>query len=480
MKKSLLLTLLAALIFAACFILYFQYFSRHNADLWDYVPANTVAVYETNDPVGNWNSFVETSIWKSIQHVESFNTINRAFTVFDSLLGSNGTLDKVLRGRRMLVSTHMISQQNYDYLFYLDLPSNSTEALQLANYFAAEIGKSERLYEGVIITEIGKGENRFSYIVYEGVFIGGFTAYLVEDVIRNEQDRFQQGFKIEHADAFRVPAIEGDLGNLYINHKEFEGQLGAVIGDAASASIIIGALADATFLDISAQEDHMLLSGFSVGAKSDTFLLHSIDDQRAGDFRIKQLIPEATAFLLQYSFSDLADLQNRQSHFLKLHAISSSVKSTASEVLDHISDEVALATLESVNVDSPDKILFLRTDNSSALLDLFDQRSSEINLQKGDTMYFEYYYDHRIARLNMKEFPASVLGPLFEGFDQSFYLTFQNYLVIGNNMQAITRFLDDIENDNTWGKRLRINNFLENVVVESNVSLIINTPEHGV
>jgi hypothetical protein len=73
-------------------------------------------------------------------------------------------------------------------------------------------------------------------------------------------------------------------------------------------------------------------------------------------------------------------------------------------------------------------------------------------------------------------FPEKILSPFVSGFDHSYYTVSGNTLLIAEDLEELKYFLEDIDREDTWGKSVSQNQFLESTLLESNVSLYINTP----
>ena len=85
----------------------------------------------------------------------------------------------------------------------------------------------------------------------------------------------------------------------------------------------------------------------------------------------------------------------------------------------------------------------------------------------GDTTQF--FLDIQIP---VSEFPARMFGSQFEGFRDCFYAPINNYIVFGNSADVLKSLNSDISEQNTWGKSVRISQFLENTQKRSNKWLL--------
>jgi hypothetical protein len=138
--------------------------------------------------------------------------------------------------------------------------------------------------------------------------------------------------------------------------------------------------------------------------------------------------------------------------------------------------ENAVAVLSSSATAQTDKLLFIKTTEINEALSEINKLSEEAAQANGDTLYYETYADKEIRELAIEEFPQWLLGKNYAGFQQSFFTTFDDYLLISNNIQNIKNLIVDIETESTWGRSILQNQFIESTLQDANLSVYINTP----
>ena len=222
MKKALIIIFIISL--ASAIFYYLQYYyERDKVDLWDLVPKNALAVYETEQPIKIWNSLLELPVWKNLSSIPVINDVNEDLISLDSITGSSGSLEKLFRDRPILISFHKISNTDFGLIFYFTLNSGDKRKIlsSILEYYKnqQEYRFDVRKYEDFSINEISndEGEIEFTFIEYKGHFIGSFTSFLIDDVIRNITTGFLANFKSISSEIFNTQPIEMDEGNLYLN-----------------------------------------------------------------------------------------------------------------------------------------------------------------------------------------------------------------------------------------------------------------------
>jgi len=200
LKKVLIIIFIIAVASGIFYYLKF-YYERDKVDLWDMVPKNALAVYETEQPIKIWNSLLELPVWKNLSSIPVINDVNEDLVLLDSITGSSGSLEKLFRDRPILVSLHKISNTDFGLTFYFTL--NSVEKKKILSSILEHFKNLQnykfdiRKYEDFSINELSndEGEIEFTFIEYKGHFAGSFTSFLIDDVIRNISNGFQANFK---------------------------------------------------------------------------------------------------------------------------------------------------------------------------------------------------------------------------------------------------------------------------------------------
>ena len=83
MKKALIIVFIIIIASAAFFYLKY-YFERDKVDIWELVPKNTLAVYETDQPIKIWNDFLELPMWGNLSSIPDISEVNDDLVLLDS------------------------------------------------------------------------------------------------------------------------------------------------------------------------------------------------------------------------------------------------------------------------------------------------------------------------------------------------------------------------------------------------------------
>jgi hypothetical protein len=489
LRRIFIIIFLFILILASGYGIYYYWDKQKSLDAWSLVPENTFLVYENKNLVSAWNSIQENPIWKDLQNIEYFNSLKENFEALDSLSGKSGILDEVFRNNHLLIGMSIISNDDFDFVFYQSL--KNTEQIEIIKRIETkfeEFKKSERVFNNNTIYELKNKDHgkTFSYVLLRGNFVGSFSPILVEDVIRNlekEEENFQESI----VEVFKIANFQDDLGNLYINFARLD-KIVKVFTKSNQSSLfkILSRFSEGAFLDLFLDGDDMYLNGFTFPQDSISYL-NTYSNQKGGDVTLENYFPSKTAVVLHERFDNAKDFQDEKIKFWsdidteyprKRNLLAEQYETDFREFHQFMAGENAHIILNSnQNLDESKKLIFIKMNDKNEGLNKFNKLSEEAATLQQDTLYYEYYAENEIRELLIKEFPYHLLGKNFKGFSHSFFTTIDDNMIISNDIQSLKELILDIETENTWGKSIKENQFIESTLQESNLNIFINLPQ---
>ncbi len=485
------LFLSAPLLAVGAYLLYQKWCEEPDVNPWDLVPDTAVMVYESKNTVSSWNTLLETTLWENLSTIPSFAKAKKSFELLDSISGKKGSIDKLLTGKSFLTSIHLVSKNEFDFLYYVNVDDAARQSIAFDMLKSFQKGGAvrsmERKYLGMSIHELSdkNKDYTFSYIIKDNHLIGSFTPFLVEDVIRLAEGEVNRGFKAKHAPLFKVEQLKNDEGDLYVDFKNLNTYFEAYVDPTHRASIKgVKSFASSSFLDISLNNNLLLMNGFSITGEEDLpYFVKSFEGQKPGKIGVKYYMPRATAFMYHTTFSDPiswhGQVQRYWSNYDKkqlqaFRQLKTKNSFDADKFLNWINGEIALVVSESSKLDKSNRFILFKAGDVNEALNQFNTLAEKALGNSGDTLYYETFAGVNIKELNIKEFPSKVLGPMYQGFEQCFYSVIDEYVILGSSIEAIKALVNDMEAENTWGKSVQQNQFLESTLQEANISLMFN------
>lgn len=486
MKRILIISLILILILASGYGIYYFWSKQKPLDIWSLVPENALLVYENDNLIKSWNAVQENPVWEDLLQLDSFQEIKGNFESLDSLTGKNGALDDLFKNNPILISMHITSKDDFDFVFYQSInKSTQFQMIEEVEENLKELKQSQRTYENYTINELKDKTNKvvFSYLIIKSNFVGSFSPILIEDVIRN-LEKEDKNFKNENEEIFKIAKFQNDAGNLFINFNRLNWLFKVFSGEAKNSTLqILQNFSGSTFLDFVFDDHQIYFNGYTFLSDSNTYL-KIYENQKGGDITLENLLPARTALLVHERF-DQPDLWYKETMNFwnkKIIDYQKDQKTTAEKYPvdirnfhEFMSGENALAVLNNTtSKEETDKLVFIKMKDQNEGLNKFNKLAEEAAKYKGDTLYYEFYAGKEIRELVIEEFPYWLLGPNYAGFENTFYTVFNDFIVLSNNIQSIKTMVLDIETESTWGKSIKQNQFLESTLQESNLSIIVN------
>lgn len=475
-RLPLFITVAVILVLGGGYLAYNKYIKKTAVNTWDIVPAETIFVYEGSACESCLNDLKRSSIITLVKKA-----------VFPSDKDSlKGFTDLILSNFRQgsLISLHITKKDDFDFVFYIpNSPGLETQFVELISRLrkgGEKISMSDREYNGVKIFEAVLKGRTFSWIKIDNAWVSSFTPVLIEDVIRtyNSEGR---NFRSQLGGVYQLPTIKNDGGNIYLNLKKVAQWLSLFTSNEPAK--FLHQFGQSALLDVKvSSKNNFVLNGFCLDSASNpNYILSSFSGQQPVSFNLKHYVSNRTLMFASYGVSDgesfsrdlrLFNQKNKQLQDT-LRKISTTLGVDVEKLTQKISGELGVCWMESKGP-SLSKVLIVNSKNSTEeWINTFNTLSQKLSI---DTVFFEKYSEYEIRELPLYRFPEKILSPLVSGFNTSYYTSLGDAIFIGENLEELKRFLEDIDREDTWGKSVAQNQFLESTLLESNVSVYINTP----
>lgn len=451
--------------------------SREKVDLWALVPDDVTFVVETNNHAGLVAHLKETELWNSLAVLPFAQRFQENIAWLDSISPGNERLERFLDEKNILTSIHVVDKSDVEVVYYV--PVNSVGEHRFVRTLTENISRSaifeekSRKYLGEVLTDVTNTRNgsSFTYFSYHNNVIVSPSPVLVETIVR----RISRGSLTSIAGAFKKANYldQPDVyANVFINYRNLPDVLGLILeADLMPEVEYLSSLCQSGMLELKLEHDKIFLNGFSNPERLKGSLHSNLKPQKPQPLGVKAYLPARTAVLLNFGLEEVARLraQTKSAQPGTAHAaITDSLAHT-------FSDEVALAYLETYNMNTPPgKVALAHIGKPALAAKLLGRLAQQVAAGKAKP-YTEAYGSYDIRLLNVPELPAQLFGRLFTGFAQSYVVQVDGYLLFSPDMATLRSLLDDISAENVWGKSVVQKAFLEETLQEANFSLYLNT-----
>jgi hypothetical protein len=480
MFKKILISITIILLLGAGYFAFITWGQDQNLSTWSFVPETATLVYESNDIHSTLEHLKDQNTWRTLTLIPEINKINTLIAQMDSTINRENAFTEALSNTQMLISLHRTGKNQFDFLVSAELSQiQSREMLSQIQsaYFEAEYRKKTREFLGESIVEVIKdGIPIYAYNIHKQFFVGSTTPYLVEDAIRIRKQENIKSFIERNKELISLVKMQQDQGNIYLNMTAIPGALRDIL-----PAWRLNKAGKSSFLDLKINNQTITLDGFSFADKDDW--LNTLDMGSGQTMNIAEVIPINSAIVRHYNFSDGASWGEKYSQYLQSNdtgvqvirqELLSQLDLDATYTFQLLDNEIA----HTISTGSGDiqQLMILEVKDMD-LMTRFLDGVIERNLNKtGDSTLFENFGEYKIKALPTNQFPYALMGEFASGFEDCFFTTYRNYLLISDHLPYLKQSLSDIEEENTWRKSLRMSNFLDNLNQESSYSLFVNVP----
>ncbi|MCF6360695.1 MAG: hypothetical protein L3J29_08025 [Cyclobacteriaceae bacterium] len=454
----------------ACYFVFSYATRKKEFNNWDLVTSNAAIVYESNSLITTWNNVTESDLWNSVSNIKEINQINETLQLIDTLSGGNGQLSSLFNNHNAIISAHVTSQQTYGLTYFIPL-GTSGHTLYL-NFLVnlekhKKLKRSQRVYQAQTIYELALNDTNISYIVYKNTLVFSTEAFLVEDVVRNIKNEFKENFIRSYPSLSGNPSFATDDGNLYINGTEvslFANSFLNVKNRLDGSTSLAGSI----FFDITLSDKGLFASGFAYDNGS-LSLVSTFKNQQAVEFNLRKLIPKNTAIIEHFGTTDL---NKWYSNWVRLHKTKMLDHEQGAKFVKFLTNELAHLTLQSVDDNHLNKLFIAEIADVAGLYNHLNKIAEKQITQTSDSLYIENYAGQEIRLIDNESILHTYFG--FEGFSSTYYLIFNNHLVVANTAETLRNWLVQVENELVWSKSVRMNSFFKNALTEANYTYVTN------
>ncbi|MFD1000454.1 hypothetical protein ACFQ21_14110 [Ohtaekwangia kribbensis] len=466
-RLPLLITIGIVLVTVGGYFIYERLLVSKNTSPWELVPESTIFVYEANNCQACVQQMQQTSLWsvfrKAAFYQKSADSLKMLFDFIES------------QPRNLLVSAHQTRKDDFDFVFYVPLYQSKIKNLLLEQW--GKLKTDEREFNGVQIHELSSKGQMFSWAEVDDIWVGSFTPFLLEDVIRTYTGDGST-FKNQISSVYQMPHVKEDAGNLYVNIKNFGNWIGSF---ADVPTDFVQQVGHSSLLDIKADAKALTFNGFSMDSASQGYILSVFNNQVPVPFNMKNYISSRSIMVTSYGISDGAKLGESLKVYTdkKKPSLQDSIAQLETltgvqvqSLYKTLGKEVSVCYLEG-REGNLSKIMLVETTKADEWVNAFNTIAQKTSV---DTVFYERFSDYDLREIPLRAFPEKLFWPLLSGFSSSYYTTLGNTVIIGEDVDELKNFLDDIDKEETWGKSVAQNQFLETTLLEANLSIYINTP----
>ena len=467
------------------------------------VPVDASLIITGHDPQNDIRTILEENdMWNELVSFSSINYLHRQLLKVDSTIRANPQVYDIYRKQKINLSVHQSGKNKFDYILYIPLFHYNNER-HIIQFIEQETGMkgmiTQRRYEGTKIFDIKSAENEpfnFSFTFSQGLFIASHSGILVEEAIR----QLEQKNNINTQSQFiRVAGTAGQNveANIYINYNSFPDMISMLLKDKYRN--IVGEFSDFagwTELDASIRNDALLLNGFTSGEEAEKKYLGVFQKQSPQKIEIEKVIPEQVAAMIIFGLEDFRTYKQQYKKYLEfrgsLREYQNDIEAVNEKYNIDLEDmfysfmekEAGIVITDIKNYDSDQNTFFIiRTVSRSMAEDNIIKilESAAENEGRHINTYIRQYRIDNDVQIDIYQMPIpslakKLLGNIFTGINNYYCVFFDNYLIFGNSVPALSKYIHTNLLQNNLSSDLEFNKFSNFLSARSNIYIYLDVP----
>jgi hypothetical protein len=458
------------------------------------VPEDGIFIIETSNLTDGWTAISESNIWNNLLKNPYFYDINEYAELLDEFLKDNKTVNLVLQDRPMLISAHMISAVDYDFLFVVDLQSAKTLSGAIDKILTLVDGYDvkKRIYKKTEIIEFIDKEdptNIIYFAVVDNLLVGTFTGQLMERTLDGRDINYWENNKQYQLITDELSTRK--LFKFYFNYKSLPDFVSIYAKDMDEYTVPMSKALTFSAFDVNLENNKLSLDGFSALDSIPSYF-SALADVKPGEMLAHEIISDQTALYVSIGFKNynmfyqsLID-QYGKGNAEDMEDYAGNVKTVEKwfdinvqkDFFDWIGEEIAFIKLRpQSSARLEDVIVTIHTNNINEAKAGMDRITKQI--RKRSPLKFDIidYKNHKINYLERKGIFKLFFGKLFKRLEKPYFTFIEDFVVFSNSQGALKQVIDDYLKGHVLSHDKNFMDFKANFEVKSNVSIFIQMPK---
>lgn len=463
-------------------------------DTFTFIPDDFVYVIESDRPVQDWQDLSKSKVWQFLKGNDYFADISGSADYLDSLLSSNQTLLKLVKLGDLAISAHMISRENYDFIFLVDLRSGGKlgklQAFLTPLFNKLEYEVSRESYFNIDILKLYDPlyDETLSLAIVDNILVGSYQ----EDLVKKAIQQTERPTITENEDFAVVQerTSRDELYTIYFNYKTINKLVLAYTNDLPTVMEGVEEILSFSSLDLSLSDDRAVFSGYLKQVDTVPSFLSVFKDAGQGKVQAANLLPENTAMFSSIGFDDFLDFYTRLNKYYEQNSPDEHKKlqknigltekllkiSFEQDFFIWMTEEIATAV---VPIDESGKkyatYAILHFDNYELTKEKLDFVTEQIRKRTPAKFQTVDYRGFEIKYLDMNKFFKLFFKKMFDEIEKPHYTYIDDYVVFSNDTTSLQYLIEAYVQKKTLNNKEAYKDFRSSFDSKSNMFTYIQT-----
>jgi len=495
-KKKIILISLAALVLIIGGILAYFYFRKSPVHpLWNYVPRDAVYVIETDKLTEGWSTLSGSETWRHLITDPLFGSMQKRASVVDSMLHSNEDLSELFTDRPLLISCHMLPDEDFEFLFLIDMKEGGKYSFikdyadKIVERYGYTVSREDYKETNILTLSSIKDKKDVFYIsVIDNVFILSYSKKLVQNSITAaETPGIWQNDK-----AFREVADATNDENLfrfYANYTFMAPYFGYYITDEQGLLGDLESLFRYSAFNVTMDGNRLKFDGNTILNDSASSFMLMMSEIEKGHGEAYKVIPADAAMYMSITFADYSELHAKLEKEHGGSGMDEKLKKNLSKISQYfgidlekmffswIGNEIALVKLPPTpNAREDDMIAVVHTKDTKVARAALELLTGRLNIKTPLDLGKAEYKDVKIYYFGVSGFFKMFFGKIFSKLDQPYFIFLDDYVIFSNSPSCLMDMIDAWDDKRVLANDEAFMSFRSQFDEDANVSVYLQGP----
>ncbi len=433
-------------------------------EILEAVPEDAILFVEDIDFEYLTESFLAGNrIWKDFINTTGQTELDSLLQIALAQVNSSEPLKELLLKEGLHFSIHLVGKEQLVPLFYLKYSDSYSENEfdhLMISLLEEKAMINSRKYEAETLHDVsgepGLIPGKFTFGSINGLCLLSSSSMLVEQSIRTIHD---ESDLTEELGLSMVKETEGRYvhANVYVNYERLPQLFYPVIDESRWEILrLFSKLASWGELDLDIKKDAFILNGMTYSDPNAPFFLGAFFDQSPVRMEIHEILPSGINYFLHLGISDQAKFRAQITPYLMGLSHGSEIEvelqrldkvygiDPIEDLATIMDDEMAWFAMEGITEKTEDELLVIETRSRSETMEVvmrWVEQYLQVNSFDMNSLRHVYRLDSQTS-FNIYSLP----DPFFRGTPvarmfNSYFTVFENYLIFGPSVDAISRVI---------------------------------------
>ncbi len=496
-RKFFLIALAVIVIGVGSVAAYFYFKKSPMRPIWNYIPRDEVYIIETDNLTKGWSQLAQSRMWQHLITDPLFDDINESALTLDSLIRGDETIDMLFTDRSLMISCHLLPNQDFDFLFLVDLKQAGKFAFikdyigDIVGQFGYEMNREKFETEDILILKDNATAETFYLSVIDNVFLASYNKGLVQNSILAAKT--PDVWKNDQAFQTVVSTTSGkNLFRFYVNYKFMAPYIGYYLSDEQDLLDEMKRIFRYSAFNIDMENERMSFNGSTLLNDSSHSYIEMLSRIEPGPLQAYRIIPDNAAMYLSISFAEYMELFNNLkaeftfSDSAGAESYEKSLKRTEKlfgidleqDFFSWIGTEIAMVKLPPTpNARENDMVVILHTKDILLAMDGLDKITKKVKNRTPAKFKETDYKNFDIHYLGLNGFFKLFFGKLFAKLDKPYYIYMDEFVVFSNSPSCLMDMIDSYEKGRLLQNDENFMSFMQQFNSEANVSVFLHGPK---